>query len=113
MNKIVVAEALARIAADVAIIREQFENASEAPTASNVVPITSGPIRLKKTYTKAAAIQEKARIDEAYARGEIDYDKKRGMKMVVTKATKGWAPPRPAPVVSGHGRGGHGVSAAR
>ena len=108
MNTIV-AEALARIAEDVAIIREQL--AGTAPAPSNVVPITSAPIRLKKTYTKAAAAAEKARIEDAYARGEIDYDKKRGMKMVVTKATKGWAPPRPPAPVSGHGRGGHGASA--
>lgn len=109
MNSTIVADALARIAEDVAIIREQLAGAAPAP--SNVVPISSAPIRLKKTYTKAAAIEEKARIDDAYARGEIDYDKKRGMKMVVTKATKGWAPPRPTPVVSGHGQGGHGASA--
>lgn len=105
-----IADALGRIAEDVAIIREQLTG-NPAPAPSNAVPITSAPIRLKKTYSKAAAIEEKARIDDAYARGEIDYDKKRGMKMVVTKATKGWAPPRPPAPVSGHGRGGHGSSA--
>ena len=111
MNNII-AEALGRIAEDLAIIRDQFSGSEAAPVA-DPAPITTGPIRLKNTYSKAAAIEEKARIEEAYARGEIDYDKKRGMKMVVTKATKGWAPPRPKPVVSGHGRGGHGATATR
>lgn len=95
-----ITEALARIEADVTLIRQELSGSSSE--VANVVSIDAGPIRLKTSYTKAAAIAEKARIDEAYERGEITYDKRRGMKMVVTKATKGWSPDkRPIPI-SGH-----------
>ncbi len=105
MSKNILA-AIARIDADVALIRQELESGVSLPTPS------AGEIKLKSSYSKSAAIAEKARIDEAYERGEITYDKRRGMKMVVTKATKGWTPDKRPTPPSGHGRGGHGASVA-
>jgi hypothetical protein len=47
---------------------------------------------IKTSYTSVSAKKEKERIDEAFEAGLITYDKKRGMKMMVTKHTEGWSP---------------------
>lgn len=48
----------------------------------------------RASYTAAEAEEAKAQIEVAYQRGLLGYDKKRGMKMVVTKSTEGWRPRR-------------------
>ena len=47
-------------------------------------------------YTANAAAHMKARIEEQYQQGNITSDKKRGMKMLVTKRTVGWVRPSAA-----------------
>lgn len=49
---------------------------------------------LKSSYSRAEAEVEKSRIEDAYLAGLITPDKKRGLKMVVTKSTEGWTPGR-------------------
>jgi hypothetical protein len=76
---------LSRIEGDVALIRKMI--VTELSLSSNPnIPV------LKKSYTKKVAEQAKLDIEAAFRRGLISYDKKRGMKMQVTKATVGWSP---------------------
>ncbi len=54
-----------------------------------------------KAYSQPEAREEKSRIEEAFRAGLISYDKKRGLKMLVTKRTTGQVPvqivePKPA-----------------
>ena len=66
-----------------------------------IVPATAKPGKnakgdkiptIKASYTVGAAVRAKAQIDDAFADGLITYDKRRGLKMLVTKHTEGWSP---------------------
>ena len=62
-----------------------------APDLTETTETSTGPV-LRDRYTAKAAVVAKAEIERAYETGQIDYDKKRGLKMLVTKRTAGWSP---------------------
>ena len=71
---------LRRIETDVSLLRKLVSpDASE----SNGIKV---PV-LRTSYTSAKAAKAKEQIEAAFRAGLITFDKKRGMKMVVTKAT--------------------------
>lgn len=88
-----VTKALARIEADTALIRRLVsapapQQPAKAPKKGNkaVVP------EIAASYTPDEATVAHQQIESAYQAQLIDYDKKRGLKMRVTKATVGWTP---------------------
>jgi hypothetical protein len=98
MSQLTIPELLDRIMRDTQTIRHRLTGASETPaTPVRLEPVsTSIPngaeVVLKASYTQSEAVAEKAEIESLFRRGEISYDKKRGLKMKVTKATEGWSP---------------------
>jgi hypothetical protein len=52
---------------------------------------------LREHYSKAEADDEMENIESSYRSGLISWDKKRGMKMLVTKRTEGWTPDKTRP----------------
>lgn len=82
-----VAAALGRIEADVAFIRRRLAGQSVNKSNGEVkVPVLQG------SYTPEEAERVRTEIEAAFRSGLISYDKKRGMKMTVRKATIGWSP---------------------
>lgn len=87
MNQAEVFASLDAIEAQIRNIRAQFAASLDTSSVSNEIVI-------KSSYTQDAAIEEKVRIEHAFREGNITYDKKRGLKMLVTKATENWCPQR-------------------
>ena len=86
MNNATVISALAEIEKQLNILKAEL----------NVAPNDSDKIVIKSSYTAEEAIAEKIRINQAFQDGNITYDKRRGLKMLVTKATAGWSPVKTA-----------------
>lgn len=91
-----IAVVLNRIAADFVLLGALLSRRVESPVISDSAPTendasASYPL-LKDHYSPSEAAAEKLRIEEAYENGLITWDKKRGMKMLVTKRTEGWSP---------------------
>ncbi len=88
---------LNRISADFKLLADLAQKALEGggnATPSSAADPTSTAIEvplLKDRYTKEEAETEKARIETAFRSDKISWDKKRGMKMLVTKRTVGWS----------------------
>lgn len=77
---------LGRIDADLALVRQYISGNETEDVKTGAIP------GLRSQYTRQQAIVARRNIDAAFQRGEITYDKRRGMKMVVTKSTIGWSP---------------------
>jgi hypothetical protein len=72
-------------------LENEERQATPSPAPDTKVFAVPVPV-LKERYTRAEAEVEKARIEEAHVADLITWDKKRGMKMLVTKRTDGWSP---------------------
>lgn len=83
MNPANVISALAEIDKQLNILKTELNVASEE----------TDKIIIKSSYTAEEEVAEKNRIDKAFQDGKITYDKRRGLKMLVTKSTIGWARP--------------------
>lgn len=81
MNNANVISALVEIEKQLSILKTEVNVASE-----------TDKIIIKSSYTDEEAVAEKNRIFRAFQDGKITYDKRRGLKMRVTKATIGWSP---------------------
>jgi hypothetical protein len=91
-----IAAILDRLERDVALLRGLVGKPATKSTARSPASHAKNDHvtipELKESYTKREAKQEKLRIEDAFRARLISYDKKRGMKMLVTKATEGWFP---------------------
>jgi hypothetical protein len=89
-----VLKALGRIEADIAFVRRELSAPLSAPAPKQAKSSKKGAVTIPEiaaSYTPDEAKMAHQQIEAAYEAGLILYDKKRGMKMRVTKATVGWS----------------------